>query len=373
MAGNAAGYEPGAVPVERVLARAFTVPTEQPESDGTYAWSDHTLVIVSATAADRTGIGYSYSHAGARDLINGKLAGVVQGRDARRVQPAWAAMLHELRNFGQVGLAATAVSAVDTALWDLKARSLEVPLAVALDAVHEAVPIYGSGGFTSYTPKELESQLTGWVAHGIPQVKIKTGRDPDRDIDRLAQARAAIGDSVELFVDANGAYTRKQALEWASIYADHHVRWYEEPVSSDDLDGLRLLRDRGPGGMDVAAGEYGWNPWYFRRMLEAGAVDCLQADVTRCLGFTGFLRVAALCDAHHVDLSAHCAPQLSSHACTAAWRLRHLEYFHDHVRIEHLAFDGCLEPQPGGVLVPDLNRPGHGLEVRWADLADHEV
>jgi L-alanine-DL-glutamate epimerase-like enolase superfamily enzyme len=120
--------------------------------------------------------------------------------------------------------------------------------------------------------------------------------------------------------------------------------------------------------MDVAAGEYGYDLPYFHRMLTAEAVDCLQADVTRCGGFTAFTRVGALCDARAMDLSAHCAPQLSAHACTTVWHLRHLEYFHDHVRIEHLAFDGCLEPQPGGVLVPDRSRPGLGLTLKERDL-----
>jgi L-alanine-DL-glutamate epimerase-like enolase superfamily enzyme len=189
----------------------------------------------------------------------------------------------------------------------------------------------------------------------------------------MHSAREAIGDEVELFVDANGAFTRKQALEWAVIYDDYGVKWFEEPVSSDDLEGLRMIRDNGPAGMDIAAGEYGWNPWYFQRMLDAGAVDCLQADATRCLGFTGFLRVGAMCDARNIDLSAHCAPQISSQVCTAVWHLRHLEYFHDHVRIEHMAFDGCLEPQPGGVLKPDRSRTGLGLEVKWPDLKQFEA
>jgi L-alanine-DL-glutamate epimerase-like enolase superfamily enzyme len=211
------------------------------------------------------------------------------------------------------------------------------------------------------------------VAAGIPRVKIKVGRDPGADVHRLQVARKAIGDDVQLFVDANGAYGRKQALEWAERFADFGVRWFEEPVSSDDLAGLRLLRDRGPAGMDIAAGEYGYEPAYFHRMLEAEAVDCLQADVTRCTGFSAFLRISGLCDVRTTDLSLHCAPQVSAQAGTTAWHLRHLEYFHDHVRIEGLAFDGVLEPGPDGVLRPDRGRPGLGLTVRRADLEPYRV
>jgi L-alanine-DL-glutamate epimerase-like enolase superfamily enzyme len=307
------------------------------------------------------------------DVVNGKLADVVTGHDALRVGEAWAAMWPAVRNYGQTGVVAMAISAVDIALWDLKARLLDLPLVDALDSVHDATPIYGSGGFCNYTDEQLTDQLQGWVEAGIPRVKIKTGREPQRDRHRLAVARSAIGDGVELFTDANGAFTRKQALQWADIYRDFDVHWFEEPVSSDDLAGLRLLRDRGPGGIDIAAGEYGWNLPYFERMLDAHAVDCLQADVTRCGGISGFLRVGALCDARTLDLSAHCAPQISAQASTGVWHLRHLEYFHDHNRIEHLVFDGCLEPEPGGLLRPDRSRPGCGLTVKKADIEQWRV
>jgi L-alanine-DL-glutamate epimerase-like enolase superfamily enzyme len=355
------------VEVTSLHARAFTVPTDGPESDGTLEWDSTTLVVVEAEAGGHGGLGWTYGHEAAAGVVNSTLASVVEGRDALAVGGSWSAMVGAVRNMGWPGLVAGAVSAVDVALWDLKARLLGVPLVTALDQVHHATPIYGSGGFCSYGLDQLADQLSGWVEGGIPRVKMKVGRHPEQDLARVQAARRAVGEDVELYVDANGAYTRKQALRWAAVYGEAGVGWFEEPVTSDDLEGLRLVRDRGPAGLDVAAGEYGYVPSYFRHLLEAGAVDCLQADVTRCGGITGFLGVAALCAAHGIDLSAHCAPQVSAHACTAVWRLRHLEYFHDHVRIERLLFDGVLEPEPGGLLVPDRARPGLGLELKRAD------
>jgi L-alanine-DL-glutamate epimerase-like enolase superfamily enzyme len=173
-------------------------------------------------------------------------------------------------------------------------------------------------------------------------------------------------------VDANGAYSRTQALEKAEEFAEHGVAWFEEPVSSDDLEGLRLLRDRSPAGMAIAAGEYGYDIYYFRRMLEAGAVDVLQADVTRCGGITELLRVGALCDAFSVSFSAHTAPSIHAHACCAIESLEHCEYFHDHVRIERLLFDGVLEPVEG-LLRPHRDRPGLGLELRRSDAARYQA
>src|SRR3954447_15312565 len=361
------------LPVETLEAEAYTIPTDAPESAATLAWDSTTLVLVTVSAAGTTGIGWTYAGPAAAQVVTGSLAEVVRGRDATAPAASWAAMQHAVRNLGRPGLVAEAISAVDIALWDLHARLAGQPLTVALGAVHDGAPVYGSGGFTSYDDEQLSGQLAGWVGAGIPRVKIKVGLDPDADVHRLEVARRAIGNDVQLFVDANGAYSRKQALAQAQVFAGFGVRWLEEPVSSDDLPGLHLVRDRGPAGMDVAAGEYGYDVPYFQRMLDAEAVDCLQADVTRCGGFTALLRVAALCDARSLDLSLHCAPQVSAHAGTAVWHLRHLEYFHDHVRIEGMAFDGVLDPEPDGVLRPDRNRPGLGLAARTADLAPYRV
>ncbi|MHB8813735.1 MAG: enolase C-terminal domain-like protein [Steroidobacteraceae bacterium] len=358
------------VPIDQIKVSAFKVPTEVRESDGTLAWDSTTLVLVEAHAAGTTGIGYSYADTATATLIKDKLIGVVCGCDAMSVPRSWLQMVQTIRNLGRPGIASMAISAVDTALWDLKARLLEVPVAVLFGAVRDAVPIYGSGGFTSYTIAGLQKQLGGWAEAGISRVKMKVGRDPDADIERVRAAREAIGPRTELFVDANGAYGRKQALAMADAFADFGVSWFEEPVSSDDLTGLNLLRNRAPPGMDIAAGEYGYDLPYFRRMLEAGSVDVLQADATRCAGFTDFLRVDALCESHCVPLSSHCAPILHLHPCCAALRVRHMEYFHDHVHIATLLFDGVPAPVDG-LLHPDLSRPGLGLEFKHADARQY--
>ncbi len=361
-------------PITDVRAMAYEIPTDLPESDGTLAWDSTVLVVTEVDAGGQTGLGYTYAHQSAVPLIATKLRSAVEGHNAFDVAAAAAEMTRQTRNLGVTGLVAMAISAVDVALWDLKARLLDVPLVVAIDAVHQTTPIYGSGGFTSYDDKHLAAQLADWAAAGIPRVKMKVGRDPAHDAHRAGVAREAIGPHVELYVDANGAFGPRDAIEWSRRYRDEfEVRWFEEPVSSDDLDGLRLVREQAPGGIDIAAGEYGWNPWYFEAMLSAHAVDCLQADVTRCLGVTGFLAVARLCDAHQVDLSAHCAPQISAQVGTAARRLRHLEYFHDHVRIEAMLFDGGLEPEPGGLLRPDRSRVGHGLTFKRCDAERFRV
>jgi L-alanine-DL-glutamate epimerase-like enolase superfamily enzyme len=353
-------------PLERITARAYKIPTEQPESDGTLEWDSTTLVVVHAQAAGARGLGFTYADATAARLIEERLAPRLQGLDAFATLACWDEMVRTVRNLGSSGLCSMAISAVDTALWDLKARLLDVPLVSLLGQARRRVPAYGSGGFTSYSIAQLEKQLGDWVAAGLRCVKMKIGREPDEDLPRIRAVRDRIGKGPEIFVDANGAYSRKLALRQAEAFAELGVTWYEEPVSSDDLTGLALLRDRIPAGVELSAGEYGYDSVYFRRMCAAGAVDVLQADATRCKGITGFMRAASVADAFLLPLSSHCAPSLHLHACCAAPRVRHMEYFHDHVRIEHMLFDGAPSPV-GGEIEPDLGRPGLGLELKDAD------
>lgn len=364
------------VSIEEVAVSAFEVPTDGPdgkESDGTLEWSSTTIIVVELGAAGRRGMGYTYGDVAAAKLIESKLVKEIRGSDPMMIGSTWRKLNEKLRNTGRPGIGALAVSAIDVALWDLKAKILGLPLFQALDPFHDVVPVYGSGGFCNYPIDRLQKQLSGWVDQGIPRVKMKTSRHPEEDPKRLAAVRKAIGDEPRLFVDANGALNRKQALEWAWRFRDEwSVAWFEEPVTSVDREGLRLIRDQGPPGLDIAAGEYGWELRDFIDLLRDGTVDCLQADVTRCGGITGLLQVAGLSAAHSIDLSAHCAPSVSAHAFCAVQRLRHLEYFHDHVRLESMLFDGTLTPA-GGMLKPDAGRPGLGLELKRADAEHYRI
>jgi L-alanine-DL-glutamate epimerase-like enolase superfamily enzyme len=362
-------------PVTDLTVHAYTIPTDAPEADGTLTWDSTTIVVVEAATGGTTGTGWTYGPVACATVADHELRPVVTGRDALDPPGAFHAMVRAVRNTGRPGVASCAISAVDVALWDLAARLVDLPLHRYLGAVRDEVPVYGSGGFTTYDDHQLCEQLVGWTSgQGIPRVKIKIGESwgtrPQRDLERMRQARDAIGDDVELFVDANGGYSRKQAIRVMHDASDLGIRWFEEPVSSDDLEGLREVRDAVLA--DVAAGEYGYDLVYFRRMCESGAVDCLQADVSRCGGITEWQRVAAVAASHGLDISGHCAPHLHAHVAAATPNLRHLEWFHDHTRIESAFFDGTLDPA-GGSIRPDAAVPGHGLTLRTTDIDRFQV
>lgn len=323
------------------------VPTPAPEADGTASWSATGVLIVIAHADGRQGLGWAPCAApAAARVVHDLLAPTVLGSDPLAIPATWGAMTRALRNAGRPGLAMMAVSAIDAALWDLKAHLVELPLDALLGPARDAVTVYGSGGFVSLSDDELTQQLHRWCDElGTPAVKIKVGQDwgraTDRDLARTELARRTVG--VELFVDANGGYTPGQARRMGTRYDDLGVTWFEEPVSSEDVPVLTDLRRT--LRCDIAAGEYVDGVRAAARLC--GAVDCLQLDATRCGGPTGFLRAAAVAEAHRLEVSAHCAPSMHLHVGLACPNLRHVELFVDHERLEHILFDGVAQTEAG--------------------------
>lgn len=358
--------------VERVAAAAYTVPTDQPEADGTASWDSTTMVCATVSAGGETGWGWTYGPAACADLITGLFASALQGQAVWSIPKSHRAMRVAARNAGVLGPASYALSAIDVALWDLKARLAGVRLVDLLGVARCDVPVYGSGGFTTYDPSTLTAQLEGWLASGIRSVKIKIGEDwgrrADRDLERVEQVRRVVGPDREVMVDANGGYHRKQAVRVGRSLESSGVTWFEEPVSSDDKAGLAELR--AALDLDITAGEYADDVFEARRLCEV--VDCLQIDATRCGGISGWLSAAAVAASYGLDVSAHCAPHL--HLLTAAVtpNLRHVEWFHDHVRIEGRFLEGCPEVREG-VLTPRTGITGHGYELKTKDLEPYRV
>jgi L-alanine-DL-glutamate epimerase-like enolase superfamily enzyme len=358
--------------IKNMRVSAYKIPTDSPEADGTLQWNSTTLVLVEIEAADKKGIGYTYADESAAFLIEKKLKELVLRKNAMDIAGITGFLTRQIRNSGTCGISMMAISAIDNALWDLKAKIFDVPLCKLLGQVKEAMSIYGSGGFTSYNKKQLQQQFEQWASQGIGYMKMKVGTQPEKDVQRVKEAREVLKDDVQLMIDANGAYTVKQALQKAKEVSSYHVTWFEEPVSSDNLQGLHFIREQAPAQMNIAAGEYGYNLPYFEAMLHAKAVDVLQADATRCGGLTGFLKAGCLAEACQIPFSSHCAPALHLHAAVCLPSFFIAEYFHDHVRIEQLLFDGvpCAE---NGVLKPDVSRPGLGFEFRHRDAENYKL
>lgn len=350
------------MPIERVDAGVYEFPTPYPEADGTFEWSKTTAVTVQVYAGGEHGLGWTYSSPAAAAVITDHLAGELTGRDAGDVPGAWEAMRRAGRNLGTRGLYGQALSAADIALWDLKARLLGLPLADLLGRCWDSVPVYGSGGFTTQTDEQFAEQVAGWREAGCTMMKIKIGEvwgsNVERDLARMRRLRDLAGDGVELMADANGAYSLGQARRVGAELDELGAVWFEEPVSSDDIAGLDQLRSA--LRCDVTAGEYAADAYDMARLLPV--VDCLQLDVTRCGGYTGFLQGAALAAASNREISGHCAPSLHAPIAGALANLRHIEWFADHARLEPLLVNGVPAVRDGRIST-DAYRPGHGMRL----------
>jgi L-alanine-DL-glutamate epimerase-like enolase superfamily enzyme len=358
--------------VQSARVSAYTVPTEMPEADGTADWDSTTVVVVELSAGNATGLGFAYANEAASSVARQLVEKAILGRDAFDIPALHHSMDRLSRNWGRPGLVSSGIAAVDIALWDLKARLLGQPLVTVLGKVRDEIAAYGSGGFTSYTEKQLVDQLTGWAAEGFRAVKMKIGRDPAADVQRVTAVHHALEGKADIYVDANGAYTRKQALRSSQIFSHLGVTWFEEPVTSDDRNGLRLILKNAPPQIRIAAGEYIYVLDDARLLVEEQAVDVLQVDVTRCGGITNFLKISNLAEICHLPLSAHTCPSIHATLCCASLPAINVEYFYDHQRIEAMLFDGAIRPV-NGVLKPDGTRPGLGLDLKRLDAKRFEV
>lgn len=350
--------------VDRIEVRALSFPTPAPESDGTLTW-DHTgVVTVEASAGSHVGLGWSYTSPAAVELIRAVLAPEVLGEEASSPARLWERMHRACRNLGTRGVVMAAISAMDIALWDLRSKDLHLPLADLWGAQRDSVPVYGSGGFTSMSADQLDEQVDGWLAAGCSGVKLKIGEDwgrnVARDLDRVARVATRVRDHAQVMVDANGAYSRGQAMQVGQDLDLLGVTWFEEPVSSEDLRGLGQLRD--VLGSEVAAGEYICEIADARLMCDA--VDCVQLDVTRCGGYTGWRRCAAYAHAANVPVSAHCAPALHLPLAISDGAVRHIEWFSDHVALESQLVDGAPLVRGGRLTTARAPSAGHGYQLK---------
>lgn len=363
-------YKNNSYTIEDEQVFVYKIPLKEEETDGTLTWNHTVLVLVLLTCENHTGVGYTYANKATGTMIQQQLFPIVHHQDPMAIEGLWKKMYKETRNLGRPGITSFAIAAIDNALWDLKAKLLQVPLCILFGQVNTLVPIYASGGFISQKGKKLKTIFQQWKQEGHTRFKMKIGGDLQEDLKRIQIARKVIGED-DLFVDANGAYFPKEACAIAHQLTKFNISWFEEPVTSDNIKGLSFVRKNGPASLRIAAGEYGFDLTYFLNLLSSQAVDVLQADATRC-GITGFIKAHTLCKAFHLPFSAHCAPSLHLHPSLSLENLIHIEYFIDHVRIERELFDGFPEPLDGN-LQPDLSRPGLGLKFKFTDAQQYQI
>jgi L-alanine-DL-glutamate epimerase-like enolase superfamily enzyme len=273
-------------------------------------------------------------------------------------------MFWRVRGFGRKGVAFSAISSIDIALWDLKARFFDVPLYRLLGPFTDSVPIYGSGGWTSFTEDELVREQVGYVERGIPRIKMKVAKDfghaEAEDLRRLAAVRKAVGDDVEIYVDANNGFYAKQAIGFARRMAEYDVRWFEEPVLADDIAGLAAIARA--IDIPVATGEHEYTKYGFKELITQGGADIVQPDVGRVGGVTEWLKVAHLAHAFNLPVAPHAVQLVHLHLACCTPNLKVVEYLGVSEETDRIMFTEFPQPK-NGMWSPYADRPGLGLEL----------
>lgn len=368
------------VKITDVTTTLLSVPGFRPIQDATMPPPRATtanrgaLFVHVHTDAGVEGLGFGSAVPAIRSVIEANLKDLLIGEDPFEIEKHWEAMFWRVRGYGRKGIAFCAISSLDIALWDLKAKALGLPLYRLLGPYRESVPVYGSGGWTNFSEKELIEEQTSYVERGMRSIKMKVGKDFGKsereDLRRLAAVRKAVGDDVEILIDANNGYYAKQAIAMAREFEQYRVGWFEEPVLADDIDGLAAVARATP--IPIATGEHEYTKFGFKDLISRGGADVVQPDLGRVGGITEWLKVAHLAHAFNLPVAPHAYALVALQVACATPNLRIVEYLGTEEQGYRAFFTDFPEPKDG-MWAPYPDRPGLGVELNPETVRKYAV
>lgn len=359
--------------ITRISSEEYRWPRHKPISNGKHTYTHTGVCFVKVeTDAGVTGVGLSTGGAIVRAAID-QFARQLVGEDPIDVERLWHTMWIPKLS-GRRGMTTRAISGIDIALWDLRAKVANMPLYKMLGGFRDRMPTYIAGGY--YEPgkglKELAAEMADNVAMGARAIKMKIGAvSINEDVERVKTVRQAIGPDVKLLVDANCAYRHWEAIRIARRIEDYDIYWFEEPVAPDDYEGHRKIA--AATSIPIATGENEYTRYGFRDLIEHNAAAILNADANILGGVTEFMKVAALAQAHDLDIAPHGAQEVHIHLVTAIANGLILEFYRDTVdpmwgkiysQTLRLNNDGTVSP-------PDA--PGLGVDPIYENLAQYRI
>jgi L-alanine-DL-glutamate epimerase-like enolase superfamily enzyme len=321
------------------------------------------------------GIGVTYHEVGGeatKALIERNIAHKLVGRDPLETEVLWSELTTYLRGVGRKGLLFCALSAIDIALWDLKGKIFGVPLYRLLGGNKTHIPVYASGGWTSFSDEELVASMKSNVDTGYSMIKFKVGveggKNINRDVIRVRKVREAVGPNVGIMLDANNCWDAATGVQFANRVRELDIMWIEEPVPADDIPGL--ARFRRATDIPLATGEHEYTRYGVRDLILAEAADIVMADGARAGGYTEMLKIAALTQAWNLKFSPHAMENIHIHLVSAAPNAPFLERLTMFEDITAKTFKNVPWPKRGFIDIPDL--PGLGLELDLDFIRDHD-
>jgi L-alanine-DL-glutamate epimerase-like enolase superfamily enzyme len=350
------------------VASGLTDATRTVESVG------YTVVRVT-TDQGLEGFGITYHEVGGeatRYLVLKSIAPKLMGRDPFDTEVIWQEMFGYLRGVGRKGLTFGALSAIDIALWDLKGKACGLPLYKLFGGGPTRVPVYASGGWTSYDDDQLVDEMLDMVGQGYRSIKFKVGVDggkhPSRDVIRVRKVREAVGPDIDLLLDANNAWDASTAVRFANRVREYNPLLLEEPVFADDIPGLARFK-RGTD-IPLATGEHEYTKWGVRDLLLAEAADIVQVDGARAGGFTEMLKCAALTQAWNVQFAPHAMENLHIHLVSARANAPFLERLRLFEKITAAVFIDPPVPKDGYMEL--THAPGLGLTLNMDFIKERD-
>ncbi|NIP46914.1 MAG: uroporphyrinogen decarboxylase [Gammaproteobacteria bacterium] len=360
--------------IENVQVDHFRIPLPVVLSDSTHGEMSHFgLVTVRIDRTDgQQGLGYTYCVGDAggdaiRSLVERDLAPVLLGLPSDAVEEIWDRMWWHLHFVGRGGIAAFAMAAVDIALWDLRAKSVDQPLWRFLGGEDPNVTAYAGGIDLQFSLDELEAQTRGFLDSGFRAIKMKVGRDElAEDKERVTAMRDWLGSDIALMADANMRWTVEQAISAARALQPCDLTWLEEPTIPDDVQGhARIARD---GGIPIATGENLHTVYEFEHMIANGGVAFPEPDVATIGGISPWLRVARAAQEANLPVTTHGVHDLQVHLLAAIPNASYLEvhgFGLDRFMANPLVIEDGMARAP--------ERPGHGVKLNWEELSYHRV
>jgi len=359
--------------IANIAAGYYRIELPVPLSDSTHGTIRHFELITARIRDDQgaEGVGYTYTvgtgGGAVHSLLDRDIRNLLVGADPDRIEALWQRMWWGLHFGGRGGPTILAISAVDIALWDLKARRLGTPLWRLLGGFDPAVPCYAGGIDLDFPLDQLLRQTDDNLTHGFRAIKMKVGRARlSEDVERVQAMRAHLGADFPLMVDANMRWSVDQAIRAARSLAPFQLVWLEEPTIPDDVTGH--ARIAGEGGVPIATGENLHTLYEFKQMIEAGGVSFPEPDVTNCGGITVFRKVASVAEAYNLPLTSHGAHDLTVHLLAASPNRSYLEV-HGFGLDRYI--ETPLEIRDGNAVAPE--RPGHGVVFDWKSLDTVQV